>query len=150
MSRRLLLALCAAVPGIVLAAAGLWGAFTHPGGALVWPPDRVTLPEAVAAGSYAEVAWQIERGTDPNPPAEVRAGLLGPGPARLTPLQAAVRGRNPLMVRILLEHGAVVGPSGLAVLRCMNEEEPSDDVRALLDALGPPGGAACDAVEIPR
>jgi len=144
-----LLALTLTLPACLVAAVGVFAVALNNTGAWTWAPDRVSLSEAVATGNYAEVVGQIERGVDPNPPADVRAELLSGEPVRVTPLQAAVWGRNPLMVRLLLEHGAVVGPTALAVLKCMNDENGDRDVRALLDGLPSASAPSCSEVDLP-
>jgi hypothetical protein len=151
-SRRVLAALTA-LPACIVALIGMWALLINPAGGWVWPPDEVNISEAVATGDYAEVARQIEAGVDPNPPMVVRAGLLGSKPSRLTPLQTAVWGRNSLMVKLLLDHGAIVAPTMLATLKCINAESPSEDVRAILDGLpvtSAPPAASCSELPIPR
>ena len=148
-----IIAALTALPACVVALIGTWSLLINPSGGWVWPPDAVNISEAVATGDYAEVARQIEDGADPNPPMVVRAGLLGSKPSRLTPLQTAVWGRNSLMVKLLLDHGAIVAPTMLATLKCINAESPSVDVRAMLDALpAPPAppAPACSELAIPR
>lgn len=137
------------LPATVVALVGLWSFATNNGGGWVWPPDNVTLAEAIATGNYAEVARQLENGVDPNPPFDVRGGVLGDRPARLTPLQAAVRARNPVLLQMLLDHGAVVGPTGLSVLKCMNDEDGDREVRQILDALPGELVLSCTEVSIP-
>lgn len=137
------------LPAMLVALVGLWSfAANNPGG-WVWPPDDVTLPEAVATGNYAEVRRLLEGGVDPNPAYDVRGGVLGDRPVRLTPLQSAVRARNRTMLRMLLDQGAVVGPTGLAVLKCMNDENGDRDVREILDALPGEPVPSCSEVSIP-
>jgi hypothetical protein len=139
-----------ALPACIVALIGVWSLLSNPSGGWVWTPDTVNVAEAVATGDYAEVARQIEAGVDPNPPMVVRAGLLGSKPSRLTPLETAVWGRNPLMVKLLLEHGVIVAPTILATLKCINAESPSADVSGLLDALPAAPGPACSELTIPR
>lgn len=138
------------LPAGLVAAVGFTSVLLNPAGSWTWAPDSVTLSEAVATGNYAEVVAQIERGIDPNVPADVRAELLTDDPIRLTPLQAAVWGRNALMARLLLEHGVVVGPTAVAVLKCINAENGSDEVRAVLEPLATGEEPGCDAVSLPR
>ncbi len=149
MSRVGVLACLVALPAAFVGAAGAAGVFVNARGGWLWPPDRVTLSEAVATGNYAEVVRQVEDGMDPNPASDVRPELLSSAAQRLTPLQTAVIGRNSRMLALLLEGGAVVGPSGLAVLKCLNEEHADADVRARLEALAP-GQPVCADVQLPR
>jgi hypothetical protein len=145
-----LLRVCAALPVCVVAIVGLWSFLANNDGGWVWAPDEVTMSEAVATGDYAEVMRQLERGADPNPPADVRARLLSSKPSRVTPLQAAVWARNPVMLKMLMERGAVITPNTLAVLKCMNDENGNRDVRALLDAVAAESTLSCAQVTIPR
>ncbi len=107
------------------------------------------MPEAVATGNYAEVARQIEQGADPNRAEEVRANLLGSTSVRVTPLQAAVWGRNPRMVTMLMEK-TVVTPTTLTVLKCLNDDKGNQEIRDLLDSVPIDTTLACDQVDIPR
>ncbi len=116
----------------------------------MWPPDTVNMAEAVATGDYAEVTRQLEHGVDPNPAMDVRARLLQSKPMRVTPLQAAVWARTPRMVTILLEGGAILSPTSLAVLKCMNDDNRNSEVRALLDAVVTEGELPCAGLNVPR
>ncbi len=150
MTSRALVGACLTLPGSLIAVVGLWAFAWNNAGAWTWPPDEVTLPEAVATANYAEVARLLEGGEDPNPPANVRAGLLGRTAVHVTPLEASVWGRNARILQMLIDGGAVVGPTGLGVLRCLNEEHDNRDVRNLLNAMGPPGDRPCSEIAIPR
>ncbi|MEQ1757991.1 MAG: hypothetical protein ABL986_06700 [Vicinamibacterales bacterium] len=149
MSSRTLFVTYLGLPACVVALVGVWSTLSNPSGGWVWPPDRVTISEAVATGDYAEVMRLMESGVDPNLAASVRADLLGGSPVQLTPAQAAVRARNAQMLRILLDGGVIVGPSRLAVLKCINDENGDRDVRALLDAIPSGPLPPCDQVTIP-
>ena len=138
------------LPSTVVAAVGLWALATNTTGGWVWPRDSVTISEAVAVGDYAEVVRQIESGIDPNRVAEVRPDLLGSAVTHVTPLQAAVWARSPRMVSLLLEHGVIVGDTGLIILKCMNDAHANREVRDLLDALPTVSSLGCDAVKLPE
>lgn len=149
MSRRLLIGAWTGLPACVVAVVGVWSFVGNNAGGWTWAPDTVTLPEAIATGNYSEVAYQLERGVDPNAAADVRPDILGSAPMHMTPLQAAVSSRNSRMVQMLLEH-AVVTPQTLAMLKCLNDENGNQEVRALLDALPADTTPSCDEVSIPR
>ncbi len=144
------LALCAGLPGAIVAVFSLWAVLSNSAGGWLWPPDSVNLPEAVATGNHAETVRLIERGADPNRAEEVRPRLLGSKATRVTPLQAAVWSRSAPMLERLLDRGAVFTPSILAVLHCMNDENRNEDVRAVLDRLGGNATTPCDTVVLPR
>lgn len=108
------------------------------------------MPEAIATGNYGEVAHQLTRGVNPNVPAAVRPGVLGPNATTLTPLQASVWARNPRMTHLLLDAGAVTGPTGVAILHCLNALHGNDEVLAALGRLGPPAPTDCSVLDVPR
>src|SRR4026209_1291182 len=94
-------------PCLVLAflSAG-WTAGRLSGGGL-WPPDDVTLSEAVATRNNAEAVRLIERGAKPNQPSPVRDGLLTNGYAvTVKPVEAAVGAQRADSLRTLLANGA--------------------------------------------
>lgn len=150
LTSRSLVSTCIALPGSVIAVIGLWAFASNPAGAWTWPPDEVTLSEAVATANYAEVARQLESGANPNPATKVRAGLLGRAVVQVTPLQAAVWGRNARIMQMLIDGGAVVGPTDHGVLRCLNEEHDDRDVRTILERMGPANDRPCTEITIPR
>jgi hypothetical protein len=122
-----------AAPCLVLAllSAG-WTAGRLSGGGL-WPPDAVTLSEAVATRNNAEAVRLIESGADPNEPSRVRDGLLTSGyPVTIKPVEAAVGAQRADSLRTLLANGATVDQEELRVLRCLEQMRPDSGVRALL------------------
>ena len=139
-----MLAVAACLPAAALALVGAWSLAANPAGGWVWPPDDVNASEAVAAGNYAELVRLLESGEDPNRGSTVRPPLLAGQPVVATPIEAAVRGRNAAMARLLLTHGAVVTPSMAAKLKCLNAEYPDRDVRAILDELDPGEEPVCE------
>jgi hypothetical protein len=149
LNRQRLLIVCLMAPACVVAVVGAFSVVVNNRGSWTWRPDDVSMPEAVATGNYAEVMRQIESGADPNLRDGIRAGVLTGMPLRLTPLETAVWGRNVLMVRLLLDHGAVIGPTSLVTLKCLNEQNGDQAVRALLDALPTTIEKPCSEVELP-
>jgi hypothetical protein len=104
------------------------------GGGL-WPPDEVTLSEAVATRNNAEAVRLIGSGANPNQPSEVRDGLLTNGYAvTIKPIEAAVAAQRADSVRTLLAHGAAVDVEEVRVLRCLEETRRDAGVRELLAA----------------
>ena len=101
----------------------------------LWPPDDVTLSEAVATRNNAEAVRLIENGANPNGPSRVRDGLLTSGyPITITPIEAAVGAQRADSVRTLLANGAAVDPEELNVLRCLEQMRRDSGVRDLLAA----------------
>ena len=68
-----------ATPCLVLALLSTWWTGGRLAGTGLWPPDEVTLAEAVATRNNAEAVRLIESGADPNRPSHVRDGLLTNG-----------------------------------------------------------------------
>jgi hypothetical protein len=54
------------------------------------------------------------------------------------------------MAHLLIDAGAVTGPSGVAILHCLNTLHGNDEIRAALDRLGPPASADCTALDVPH
>jgi hypothetical protein len=105
----------------------------------MWPDQALNLSEAAAVRDSAEVVRQIEAGEDPNASREIRAGFLGDGPVRMTPLEAAVAAGDAEVVGRVLEKGANLDAEQWNRLRCQARDE---EVAALLDSRLPPGATA--------
>jgi len=108
----------------------------------LWPPDHVTLAEAIATRNNAEALRLIALGANPNQPSRVRDGLLTGGyDVVVTPLEAAVGAQRADSLRMLLANGAVVDERELRVLRCFERSRRDSGVREILDsrASGLPG-----------
>jgi hypothetical protein len=109
----------------------------------MWPYRALNLSEAAAVRDSAEVVRQIEAGEDPNAPHEIRAGFLGDGPVRMTPLEAAVAAEDAEVVGRVLEKGGRLDATLWNRLRCQARDE---EVGALLDSRLPPGAdAGCES-----
>jgi hypothetical protein len=137
-------AMLASLPAGILAIASFWWTVAALWGGGLWPAQRVTLAEAVATHDEAEIVRLIGFGEDPNGATSVRAGLLGARPARVTPLEAAVWSRDAEMLTLLLRNGAIVSDSELRALRCLNDKEHDDKVRAVLEQLADTPWPACN------
>ena len=133
------------VPAVALALIGAWAIVANTAGGWVWPPDDVNVSEAVATGNYAELARLVENGADPTRSMTVRAPFLSSQTVTVTPLEAAVLGRNATMMELLLARGVVVAPSMAGALKCLNAAHPDPDVKSLLDKLVPGDLPACPA-----
>jgi hypothetical protein len=122
-------------PCLVLAVASAWwtvGALTGNG---LWPPDEVTLSEAVATRNNAEAVRLIEKGANPNQPGYVRDGLLTNGYAvTVKPIEAAVGAQRADSLRMLLDNGASIDQEELTVLRCLEQARHDSGVSELLAA----------------
>ena len=138
-----------AVPCLVLGLLSAWWTAGRLAGTGLWPPDDVTLSEAVATRNNAEAVRQIDSGANPNQPSPVRDGLLTSGYAiTIKPIEAAVGARRADSVRTLLANGAVVDDDELRVLRCLEETHHDSGVRELLAARST-SEVNCDGVRSP-
>ena len=139
-----------ALPCIVLAImSASWAAGGWLGRGL-WPPDHVTLAEAIATRNNAEALRLITLGASPNQPSRVRNGLLTSGyDVVITPLEAAVGAQRADSLRMLLANGAVVDERELRVLRCLERMRRDSGVHEILDARAPGPGPDCTGVRLP-
>ena len=139
----------AALPCIALAAISAWWFAGGLAGGGLWPPDQVTLAEAIATRNNAEALRLITLGASPNQPSRVRDGLLTNGyDVVVTPVEAAVGAQRADSLRMLLANGAVVDEGELRVLRCYERTRRDSGVREILDA-GAPGEPDCTGVRLP-
>jgi hypothetical protein len=138
-----------AAPCLVLA---FWSASWTAGrltGDGLWPPDDVTLSEAVATRNNAEAVRLIEGGANPNQPSRVRDGLLTSDYAvTIKPIEAAVGAQRADSVRTLLAHGASVDQEELRVLRCLERTRHDSGVRELL-AVQSTSAVDCNGIRSP-
>jgi len=127
-----------AAPCLVLALVSAWWTAGRLAGNGLWPPDEVTLSEAVATRNNAEVVRLIESGANPNQPSPVRDGLLTNGYAvTVKPVEAAVGAQRADTLRTLLANGATLDREELSVLRCLEPNRHDSGVRELLAAQNP-------------
>ena len=125
-----------AAPCLVLSLLSAWWIAGRLAGSGLWPPDEVSLSEAMATRNNAEGVRLIDSGANPNQPSPVRDGLLTSGYAiTIKPIEAAVGARRADSVRTLLANGAVVEQEELRVLRCLEATHNDSSVRELLAAL---------------
>ena len=126
--------LVAALPCVALAVVGAWWIAGGLFGAGLWPPDDVTIAEAIATKNKAEALRLISLGADPNQPSRVSDGLLTNGyDVVVTPVESAVGTQQADSLRMLLANGALVDERELRVLRCFERSRPDSGVRAILD-----------------
>jgi hypothetical protein len=138
-----------AAPCLVLAGWSVWWTAGRLAGDGLWPPDDVTLSEAVATRNNAEAVRLIERGANPNQSTRVRDGLLTSGYAvTIKPIEAAVGAQRADSVRTLLANGATVDQEELRVLRCLEQTRRDSDVRELLAVLSTNDGD-CNGIRSP-
>ena len=118
--------------------------------------EPVNLSEAVAIGAAARALRLIAAGEDPNQPHPIGEGVLGSISYQVDAIDAAILGRRPEMIPMLLEHGAAVTDlrRSVCLVRALGspevlpligappdhiERDPSEDVNdALRACLGMP------------
>ena len=118
--------------------------------------EPANLSEAVAIGAAARALRLIAAGEDPNQPRPIGDGVLGSISYRVDAIDAAILGRRPEMIPVLLEHGAAVTDlhRSVCLVRALGypevlpligappdqiERDPSEDVNdALRACLGMP------------
>src|SRR5262245_4033785 len=134
-------------PCVVLALLSAWWTAGRPAGHGVWPPDDVTLSEAVATRNNAEAVRLIDSGANLDHPSPVRDGLLTSGYAvTIKPVEAAVGARRADSLGTLLANGAEVDLEELRVLRCLEQTHHDSGVRELL---GTTDDVDCSGVRSP-
>jgi len=140
----------ATLPCVALAALSAWWCAGALMGRGLWPPDDVTLAEAIATRNNAEALRLITIGADPNQPSRVRDGLLTDGyDVIVTPVEAAVGARRADSLRMLLANGAVVDEGELRVLRCFERMRRDSGVREILDMRASGSEPDCTGVRLP-
>jgi len=113
--------------------------------------DRMTLPEAAALESEADVVRLLRSGADPNQPAWVRRTRLRAVHAPMTPMQAAMTSRHVSVMTLLADAGARVTPAEMPVLWCIAESQRNADAATWLRGrAGGPFPQDCRAVRIPE
>jgi hypothetical protein len=122
--------------------------------------EPANLSEAVAIGAAARALQLIAAGEDPNQRHPIGEGVLGSISYQVDAIDAAILGRRPEMIPVLLEHGAAVTDlqRSVCLVRALSypevlpligappehlERDPSEDVNdALRACLGMPSEPA--------
>ena len=117
----------------------------------LWPIEDLTLAEAALLRDDGEVVRLIGLGENPNGHYRIRSTLTHRSSRHrssrqgswrhrsssvVTPLEAAVLASRPMMVRLLLAHGALPD-TGTWTAVCESESKEIAAIRALLDPLTP-------------
>ena len=140
------------LPGVIVAAVivlslGLQAARVFP----FEPAGQMTLPEAAALESEADIVRLLRAGAGPNTPAWVRRTRIRAVHAALTPLEAAMTARHVSVMTLLVDNGAVLDARNLPGLWCLAASQQNQDALDWLRSRGaaePSGG--CGAVPFPR
>lgn len=144
--------LAVGLPGVLVAVAVFAVLLMRTAGLAPFEPaDRMTLPEAAALESEADVVRLLRAGADPNQPAFVRRTRLRAVHAPMTPMQAAMTARHVSVMTLLADAGARVTPAEMPVLWCIAESQQNADAAAWLRARADgPFPADCRTVRIPE
>ena len=110
----------------------------------IWSLEPQNLPEAAAFRDAADVVRRVARGEDLNRAGDVRAGIVLPESASLTPLEAAAAAREGEMVQMLLNLGASPDASVWQRAWCISD---ASAVREVLEAHRSPGATEDCAVQ---
>ncbi len=106
---------------------------------LTYSPPR-NLAEAAGVGSGAAVLRFLRAGEDPNVVAVVRPEIISSAIRRVTPLEAAIWGREIRLLQLLLDQEGV--DADRQYLACLADALSVED---LVPYLAPNGLAPCDA-----
>jgi hypothetical protein len=97
----------------------------------------MTLTEATAVASHADVARLLSGRADPNAPARLRAGLVRNSEKTMTPLEAATASIRTGPVQMLVDRGARIDESNYAVLWCGADARNNQDMIRFLQMQRP-------------
>jgi hypothetical protein len=85
---------------------------------LFWLEGRLSLADAIVSRNWAEVAYQVSEGRDPNGTSVLDAASPIGRSVTVTPLEAAVITGDTEMMQLLIDSGAVLSERNLPRLRC--------------------------------
>lgn len=140
------------LPGAVVAALVVMALLLHAGGVAPFAPaERMTLPEAAALESDADVVRLLRAGADVNQQAWVRRTRIRSVHAAMTPMEAAMTSRHVSVMTLLADAGARITAAELPVLWCLAASQQNADAQAWLRSRAAgPFPATCAGVRIPE
>ena len=97
----------------------------------------MTLTEASAVASHADVARLLRGGADPNATSRLRAGLVMNAGTAMTPLEAATGAIRSGPVQMLVDRGARIDEGNFAVLWCGATARRNQDMLRVLESRRP-------------
>ena len=140
------------LPGVIVAAVLVLSLGLQAVGVFPFEPaGQMTLSEAAALESEADIVRLLRAGARPNAPAWVRRTRIRRVGAALTPLEAAMSSRHVSVMTLLVDNGAVLDARNLPGLWCLAASQQNQDAQNWLRSRGgaePLSG--CDAVPFPR
>jgi len=107
----------------------------------------MTLTEATAVASHADVARLLRSGADPNATSRLRAGLVSTGGTAMTPLEAATGAIRSGPVQMLVDRGARIDERNYAVLWCGATARRNGDMLRFLEPRRP-GKPSIDCTQV--
>lgn len=114
---------------------------------LVWPPQELTLAEAVGLRDQGEVVRLIANGADPNARYAVHNVFREDEHIAMTAFEAAVVTREVYMMMLVENYGGIVDARNGAVLQCLAQALDADDVRQFV--VERTREIPCDGVPLP-
>lgn len=93
----------------------------------------MTLTEATALASHADVARLLDEGANPNSRARLRAGLVRNEESTMAPLEAATGAIRTGPVQTLVDHGATIDDANYPVLWCAAKARRNQDMIRFLE-----------------
>ncbi len=143
------LTVAVALPAFVwVVCAAVWlaaAAFGLPGRA---DGRTMTLAEAAAVASYADVSRLLAGGADPNAPSHLRAGLVRNRESTMTPLEAATGAIRTGPLQMLVDRGATIDDRNYAVLWCGAVARRNQDMTRFLEPRRPRGLSSIDCEKV--
>jgi hypothetical protein len=146
-ARRALFTAVVAGPALFVAASATILVMALLGYQPLWNPGAdLTLVEAAYHTDRAAVSRLIDRGADPNAPGPV---IVENRRTIMTPLEAAVIGRDLELMQLLVRRGAVVNDSNRQDLACLASESGDRSIVNYFQGSLESDATACDEISRP-
>lgn len=140
------------LPGVIVAVVVVLSLGLQAAGVFPFEPaGQMTLSEAAALESEADIVRLLRTGASPNAQAWVRRTRIRAVGAALTPLEAAMTARHVSVMTLLVDNGAVLDARLLPGLWCLAASQQNRDAQGWLRSRGgaePSSG--CGGVSFPR
>jgi hypothetical protein len=121
------------LPGALVAVLLVVAMLLYLGGVAPFAPaERMTLPEAAALESDADIVRLLRAGADVNQAAWVRRTRIRPVHAMMTPIEAAMTSRHVSVMTLLADAGARITVAEIPVLWCLAVQQRNGDAQAWL------------------
>lgn len=145
------LLLAAAGPAFALVAVStLWLAAAILGVPHLFDSRTLTLTEATAIASHADVARLLREGADPNAAARLRSGLVRNSERMMTPLEAATGAIRSGPLQMLIDRGATIDERNFPILWCAAAARGNRDLQTFLREHAPQADVPADCSSVRR